>query len=166
MHDPARDVEDVLAMGDEDGDQQRRPAVVQVGCPDDFVAVSEFEDVGDEFEQGRFIVGDFLREQPVSVGVDHDAVMMGFAGVDTGPQFRQNKPPVCRMGEIPADNRAVVSLSGDHVASLNQRSGHRGECGRPILRSRHARVVRPQQQSHTRLPWVATTLQRPGNCTR
>ena len=51
---------------------------------------AEFQDGGDELEQGRFVVGDFLREQPVSVGVDHDAVMMGFAGIDTGPQFRQN----------------------------------------------------------------------------
>ncbi|MCU1532998.1 MAG: hypothetical protein JWO49_2569, partial [Arthrobacter sp.] len=50
----------------------------------------EFQDAGDELEQGRFVVGDFLREQPVSVGVDHDAVMVGFAGVDTGPQFRQS----------------------------------------------------------------------------
>jgi hypothetical protein len=32
-------------------------------------------------------------------------------------------------GWNPADNRAVVSLSGDHVASLNQRSGHRGAAG-------------------------------------
>lgn len=90
MDDPARDVEDVLAVGDEDGDQQRRPAVVQVGRPDDLVPAGEFEDGGDESEQGGFVVGDFLREQTVSVGVDHDAVMMGFAGVDAGPQFRQN----------------------------------------------------------------------------
>ena len=51
---------------------------------------AEIQDGGDELEQGRFVVGDFLREQTVSVGVDHDAVMMGFAGIDTGPQFRQN----------------------------------------------------------------------------
>lgn len=84
VDDPARDVEDVLAVGDEDGDQQRRAAVVQVGGPDHFVLVGQFEDAGDEFEQGGFVVGDFLREQTVSVGVDHDAVMMGFAGIDTG----------------------------------------------------------------------------------
>lgn len=46
-------------MGDEDGDQQRGSAVVQVRCPDDLVAVPEFEDGGDEFEQGRFVVGTF-----------------------------------------------------------------------------------------------------------
>jgi hypothetical protein len=53
--------------------------------PDHLVAVAKFQDVGDELQQGWFVVGYFLREQTVSVGVDHDAVMMGFAGVDTGP---------------------------------------------------------------------------------
>ena len=77
-------------MGDEDGDQQRGSAVVQVRRPDDLVPAGEFQDVGDEVQQGRFVVGDFLREEPVSVGVDHDAVMVGFAGIDAGPQFRQN----------------------------------------------------------------------------
>lgn len=90
MDDPARDVEDVLAVGDEQGDQQRRSAVVQIGRPDDLAVVSEFEDGGDELEQGAFVVGDSLGEQPVSVGVNHDAVMMGFACVNAGPQFRQN----------------------------------------------------------------------------
>ncbi|MEC5193477.1 hypothetical protein RCH17_003785 [Arthrobacter sp. MP_M7] len=146
MDAPGVDVEDVLAVGDEDGNQQRRAAAVQVGGPDDFVSVAEFEDGGDEFEQGGFVVGDFLRKQTVSVSVDHDTVMMGFAGIDTGPQFRQNKPPVRRTVEIPADKRAVVSLSGDHVASLDQRSGHCGECGRPILRSRHD-VNRPDHSN-------------------
>ena len=90
MDDPARDVEDVLTVRDEQSDQQRGSAVIQISRPDDFVAVPEFQDGGDEFEQGGFVVGDFLREQPVPLGVDHDAVMMGFAGIDTGPQFRQN----------------------------------------------------------------------------
>lgn len=40
--------------------------------------------------QGWFVVGDLLREQTVSVGADHDAVVVGFAGVDAGPQFGQN----------------------------------------------------------------------------
>jgi hypothetical protein len=85
VDDPAWDIEDALAVSDEDGDQQRRPSVVQVRCPDDLVPVPEFEDVGDELEQGGFVVRDFLREQTVSVGVDHYAVMMGFAGINTGP---------------------------------------------------------------------------------
>ena len=60
MDDPAGDVEDVLAVGDEQRNQQRRAAVVQVGRPDDVVPVGQFEDGGDELEQGRFVVGDFL----------------------------------------------------------------------------------------------------------
>ncbi|MBT2586302.1 hypothetical protein [Arthrobacter sp. ISL-95] len=38
-------------MSDEDGDQQRPTAVVQVGRPDDLVPPAAF-DVGDELKQG------------------------------------------------------------------------------------------------------------------
>ena len=55
---PARDVEDVLAVADEQGDQQRRSAMVQVRRPDHLVPVPELQHGGDEFEQGRFVVGD------------------------------------------------------------------------------------------------------------
>ena len=85
VHGPARNVEDVLAVADEQGDQQRRSAMVQVRRPDHLVPVCELEHVGEELEQCWFVVGDSLGEQPVSVGVDHNAVMMGFAGVDAGP---------------------------------------------------------------------------------
>ena len=73
VHDPARDVEDVLAVSHEDGDQQRGAAVVQVRRPEHNVPVGPFQDGGDELKQGWFVVGDFLREQPLSVGIDHDA---------------------------------------------------------------------------------------------
>jgi hypothetical protein len=85
VHCPAGDVEDVLAVTDEQGDQQRRPAMVEIGRPHHLVPVRELEHTGEELEQGWFVIGDSLGEQPVSVGVDHNAMMMGFAGVNTGP---------------------------------------------------------------------------------
>lgn len=40
--------------------------------------------MGRELQQRWFVVGDSLGEQTGSVGVNHDAVMMGFA-VNAGP---------------------------------------------------------------------------------
>lgn len=61
MDDPARDVEDALAVGDEDGDQQRGSAVIQVGRPGHLFPVAQFQDGGDEFERGGFVVGDLCE---------------------------------------------------------------------------------------------------------
>jgi hypothetical protein len=62
VDDTTRDVEDVLAVSDEQGNQQRRSPVVQVSRPDHVVPSAEFQNGGDELEQCRFVVGDFLRE--------------------------------------------------------------------------------------------------------
>jgi len=77
-------------VGDVHRYQQRQSPVVQIRRPDHLAPAGEFHDSGDQVQEGRFVVGYFLREQPVSVGVDHDAVMMGFAGFDTGPKVQQN----------------------------------------------------------------------------
>jgi hypothetical protein len=90
VHSPAGDIQKILTVTDQQGDQQCRSAVIQVGRPDHLIALPKSQDAGNEVQQGRFVVGNFLREQTVSVGVDHNAVMMGFAGIDACPQLRQN----------------------------------------------------------------------------
>jgi hypothetical protein len=60
VHRPAENVEDVLAMADEQGDQQRRSPVIQVRCPNDRVPSCDFKDAGYELQQGRFVVRDSL----------------------------------------------------------------------------------------------------------
>ena len=72
-------------MTDEQGYQQRRSAMVQIGRPHHLVPASELKNTGHELQQACFIIGDSLGEQTVSVSINHNAVMMGFAGVNTGP---------------------------------------------------------------------------------
>ena len=45
---PDRDVEDVLAVADEQGNQQRQSAVIQIRRPGHFISAGELQDVGDE----------------------------------------------------------------------------------------------------------------------
>jgi hypothetical protein len=63
--------------------------VVQVRRPHHLVPACKLKDTGHELQQGGFIVRDALREQKVSVGVDHDAVVVGFAGINAGPKLNQ-----------------------------------------------------------------------------
>lgn len=54
----AGDIENVLAVTTEQGDQQRRSPMIQVSRPNHIVPVAKFQDVSNELEQGGFFVGD------------------------------------------------------------------------------------------------------------
>ncbi|BCW77856.1 hypothetical protein NicSoilB11_41810 (plasmid) [Arthrobacter sp. NicSoilB11] len=59
--------------------------MVQVCRPHHFVTACNFEHACKELEQGWFVIGDSLREQTVSVGVNHNTVVVSFAGINAGP---------------------------------------------------------------------------------
>ncbi|GKV71209.1 hypothetical protein NCCP2145_05900 [Pseudarthrobacter sp. NCCP-2145] len=82
------DVDQGLVLGFEQADQQRGPASVQVGGPEDLPACREVRHFGEKFRECGFVVGYLSGEQPVSFVVDEHAVVMSFSGVDAGPEFR------------------------------------------------------------------------------
>ena len=88
MHGPARDVEQFLLMSHEDADQQRRAAVVQIDRPTHGTAVREPGDRGQQLEQLTLVVGDLPRQQPHTIRVDDDAVMVVLARIDSRPYSR------------------------------------------------------------------------------
>jgi hypothetical protein len=60
MDDPAGNVEEGLVVGEEQRDQQRRTPMIQVRCPDHLITCTKLHDVGDEVQQGWFVVGNSL----------------------------------------------------------------------------------------------------------
>ena len=79
------------------------------------------------------------------------------------PTISPKQLPVCRMGGTRQITAPSCPYPAIQVPSLDQRSGHRGAAGGQSYGAVTTWIVRPQQQSHTRLPRVATTLQRPRN---
>ena len=49
MHEPARYVQQVLIVRDEQRDQQRSATISQISCPTHLVVTSEIDNRGDEF---------------------------------------------------------------------------------------------------------------------
>lgn len=80
---PAGDVEERLAVVEQDRDDQSGPAVRQVDAPRRFVA--QVENVSEQLEQFTLVVGDAPGQQSFAGVVDHYAVVMSLPGVETGP---------------------------------------------------------------------------------
>lgn len=76
-------MEDVRAVADGQGDQQRRSPMIQVCRPHHLVTACNVDHASKELEQGWFVIGDSLREQTVS-GVNHNTVVVSFAGINGG----------------------------------------------------------------------------------
>jgi hypothetical protein len=93
MHGTTRDVEQVLVVSCEQGNQQRGSAVVQINGPNYLSPVTERPDGSDQFQQVRLIIGNSPRQHTVSLIINDDTVVMGFTGIDPGPQLRQHGLP-------------------------------------------------------------------------
>lgn len=133
VDDDARDVDHLLAVVEQEGQQQNGLAAVQVDCPPH--PVRELTDVGDHLQQRRFVVGDSAREHAFPVAVDHRHVVMFPADVESGPQVRQRMPFAAVPSDTPADNPAARSLHSDRFATLNQRPGPSRRGGRRVEQS-------------------------------
>jgi hypothetical protein len=91
-------------------------AVGQVDAPDHLVA--ESHDIGEELEQFGLVVGDASRQQPAAALIDRDAVVVGLACVDAGPDHGHVVPPCGLLLMPPTDDLAVDSLQSDHSQFL------------------------------------------------
>ncbi|BCW69276.1 hypothetical protein NicSoilB8_03200 [Arthrobacter sp. NicSoilB8] len=98
-------------MGDEQGDQQRRSAVVQVRRPEDLVPGPEFEDGGDELEQGRFVVGQRLHGDILPAGDRKDVAT---AVAQRPNNIRPDRRPM-------AGHSSVDHSASDHSAAFSLR---------------------------------------------
>jgi hypothetical protein len=58
MHNPSRDVEELLVVVEQQRDQHRRAAGVQIDCPSNRSAVSYRFDRSDQVTQSSFVVDD------------------------------------------------------------------------------------------------------------
>jgi hypothetical protein len=91
-----------LVVVEEDRDGEGGSAVGQVDSPGHLVA--QGQDVGEEFEQFGFVVGDELGQQAAAALVDRDAVVVGLARVDAGTDRGHVVPP-CGVVLMPSDGR-------------------------------------------------------------
>lgn len=116
MDGPAGDVVHGLVVVEEDRDGQGGSAVGQVDAPGHLVA--QVHDIGQEVKQFRLVVGDASRQQPAAALVDRDAVVVGLACVDAGPDRGQVVPQCGVLRFLPTDDLAVDSLRSDHSQFL------------------------------------------------
>lgn len=116
MDGQAGDVGDVLVVADQQTEQERGPAVVDVHRPQHIPRQLQY--VSDELEQFSLVVQDPTRQQSLALGVDHHAVVMFLADVHSGPDLGHS-PSVSSSYTNPADDLADVVLQSDRVASPN-----------------------------------------------
>lgn len=107
---PAGDVEQVLVVVEQDRDHEAGPAVGQVDAPGRHLA--QVQNVAEELEQFCFLVDHPPGQQPPVGVVDHHAVVMGLAGVDTS-QIAVTRFSAGRVRTSTTDDLAVESLLSD-----------------------------------------------------
>jgi len=88
VDDPARDIEHLLAVIDEQRNQQRGATRVQVCRPDDLSASADFRDFRDELQQHGFVVLDSPGQQCLPILINYDAVMRPLPRVNSRPHCR------------------------------------------------------------------------------
>ena len=127
MDGPAGDVVHRLVVVEEDRDGQGGSAVGQVDSPGHLVA--QGQDIGEEFEEFGFVVGDASGQQPVAALVDRDAVVIGLACVDAGPDCGQVVPP-CGVVPVPPNGRPRCRFPTQRSFAIpNWQPGRRGAPG-------------------------------------
>lgn len=110
-------VEQRLPVSVHQRDEQRGTTPVEVRRPRHRPrGIGEGVDLVDEGCDDSFGVGDLLRQKPVAVGVDDDAVMVGLAGVDAGEQ-------VGHSGSFRRCGRVPPRVQQPRRRVLTQRSG-------------------------------------------
>jgi len=83
MYSSPGQVEHGLLVRDQERERQRGLTPDDIDCPGH--VFSQYGDVGDECPQLGFVIDDASREEPFSIGVDHDAVVMLLSDVDACP---------------------------------------------------------------------------------
>lgn len=88
MHGSTRDVEDWLAVIDQQADSESTASIVQIGCPDHLIALCQGEHVGDHGQQLGLIISHAAREEPPAQLIDRHTVMVSFSSINARPQSR------------------------------------------------------------------------------
>ncbi len=83
----AGDVEQPLAVADQERDHQRRATGVQVNCPRHLTSVGQLKDIAEKLQQFGFTVGYSPGQHLHSVGINHRAVVLDLACVRPCPEF-------------------------------------------------------------------------------
>ncbi len=125
----AGEVKDLLLVGDEQGQQQRRLAAGHVDGPGHLVSTGQGQDVADELEQLGLVVGDPPRQQGPAVGVQGQAVVVALPAVDPGPDSAHRAPDVLVRAVRTTDDLAGIALLSDLLALPNRRPSRRGVPG-------------------------------------
>jgi hypothetical protein len=167
MHHPARDVEQPLRMGGQQGDEQRRASRVQVGCPTHLITVGKINHGTDQLEELGLVVVDPTRQQHHPDLVDHHAVVRPLPRVNSRPHCRHPSSfRILVIGHNPVDSYAGTSLPNDRcrksqsavelsvgrrAAIPSEPSKQRGDLShtrhpRDTGNLRHARLTTPQQR--------------------
>lgn len=155
----AGDVEQGLPVRGEHRDQQRGPALIQIRRPDQLAGVGQSGHVRQQREDLVLGVGDLPRQQPGAVLVDHHAMMMGFAGIHSGPKSRHPRLRSLRCfhpSERP--RRLVLTQRSDRISQSAVESLR--DTGRPILSSRRNGT---HMTAIPGTPGVVRSLRRPRN---
>ena len=150
VHQAAGNVEDLLAVIDQQGQQQRGFPAGHVDGPGDLTAVGQVQDVTDELQQLGLVVDDPPRQQGLPVGIQRQAVMVALATVDPRPYPAHHAPDVLVRTVRATDDLAGIALHSDLFALPNRRPSRRGA---PDGEASEA-TKRQQPDSHTQHPWA------------
>jgi hypothetical protein len=146
----AGEVEHWLIVIEEDRDGQGGSAVSQVNAPGHLVAY-----IGEELEELGFVIGDASGQQPTAALVDRDAVVVGFACVDAGPDRGHVVPP-CGVVLVPPDGRPRCRFpTWRSFAIPNWQPSRRGASGGQSMEATDGRTLKatpdaPGWMNHTK----------------
>ena len=148
---PAGDVEQLLAVVDQQRDQQGGPAVGRGPPPRSPLALGQGQDVADQLQQLRLVVGHPPRQQRA-------CRPRRSPRSDAGPCPRPSRPivrPSCPSEVVPRSRpsrrprrHVLTQRSSPHIPI--ERPSRRGVPGGQVSEPPHGRP----HESHTRHPWV------------
>lgn len=145
----AGDVDQLLAVVDEQHDRQCGFIAGHVHRLGDSAAVGEVEDVADQFQQLGLVIGDPPRQQGLALGFQDQGVVVGFAAVGPGPYPAHRAPARRACSSYHRRPRRHCSTQRPVRSSQSAAESSWG-AGRPSFLS----YRRQPHESHTQLPWV------------
>lgn len=117
--------------------------------------IAQGQDIGEEFEHFGLVVGDAARQQPAAALVDRDAVVVGLACVDAGPDRGHVVPPYGVL-QVPPDGRPRCRFPTERSFAIpNWQPSRRGASGGQSVEATSGRTLKatpdaPGWENHTR----------------
>nr|CAA09800.1 Hed protein [Mycobacterium avium subsp. paratuberculosis] len=145
-----------LPGSDEQGDQQRGAAGVEVDRPRDLASIGQRRHRRNQLQQRGLVVGHPLREQSLRVVVNNHAVMVGLTGVHARPDrlcHNHLRNRHCPDQPSRRPRRRVLTQRSNRISQLAVESSR--DRGRPIS---FGHPTQQPHESHTRRPWAIRSL--------